>query len=120
MPSKLQWCIMFLTDFSVSSSIFLTAFLLPVLVSAEPCQTILSIDRSEPRFESHTEGKITKTSKNDEILMVFVNFHLNQIHNCSVQIKKMKDEIFSFQLKKNLLLPNVYRLDLKMYPLPLI
>ena len=32
--------------------------------------------------------------------MVFVNFRLNQIQICSVQIKKMKDEIFSFQLKK--------------------
>ena len=32
--------------------------------------------------------------------MVFVNFRLNQIQNCSVQIKKMKDGIFSFQLKK--------------------
>ena len=36
-----------------------------------------------------------------EISTVFVNFHLNQIQNCSVQIKKMKDEIFNFQLKKN-------------------
>ena len=36
-----------------------------------------------------------------EISTVFVNFHLNQIQNCSRQIKKMKDEIFSFQLKKN-------------------
>ena len=35
-----------------------------------------------------------------EISMFFVNFRLNQIQNCSVQIKKMKDEIFSFQLKK--------------------
>ena len=33
--------------------------------------------------------------------MVFVNFQLNQIQNCSVQIKKIKDGIFSFQLKKN-------------------
>ena len=36
-----------------------------------------------------------------EILTVFVNFHLNQIQNCSAQVKKMKDERFSFQLKKN-------------------
>ena len=35
-----------------------------------------------------------------EILTFFVNFWLNQIQNCSVQIKKMKDGIFSFQLKK--------------------
>ena len=36
-----------------------------------------------------------------EILMVFVNFRLNRIQNCFVRIKKMKDGIFSFQLKKN-------------------
>ena len=35
------------------------------------------------------------------ISMFFVSFWLNQIQNCSVQIKKMKDRIFSFQLKKN-------------------
>ena len=56
-----------------------------------------------------------------EISTVFANFHLNQIQNCSVQIKKMKDEIFSFQLKK---ITSAKRLktmlDLKMYPLPLI
>ena len=28
------------------------------------------------------------------------DFWLNQIQDCSIQIKKMKDEIFSFQLKK--------------------
>ena len=52
--------------FSVSSSTFLTAFSLPLFVSAEPSQTILSIDRSEPRFESYAGGKIMKTLKNDE------------------------------------------------------
>ena len=36
-----------------------------------------------------------------KILTVFVNFHLHQIQNCFRQIKKMKDETFSFQLKKN-------------------
>ena len=41
--------------------------------------------------------------------MVFVNFHLHQIQNCFGQIKKMKDETFSFQLKKKLLPPDVYR-----------
>ena len=41
-----------------------------------------------------------------EISIVFVNFWLNQIRNCSVQIKKMKDRVFSFQLKKKILLPN--------------
>ena len=53
--------------------------------------------------------------------MVFVNFQLNQIQNCFVQIKKMKDGIFSFQLKKKIT-PKCLQtmLDLKMYPLPLI
>ena len=36
-----------------------------------------------------------------ELLMAFVNFRLSQIQNCSVQMKKIKDGIFSFQLKKN-------------------
>ena len=36
-----------------------------------------------------------------EILTFFVNFWLNKIQNYYVQIKKMKDRIFSFQLKKN-------------------
>ena len=36
-----------------------------------------------------------------KILTVFVNFHLHQIQNCFGQIKKMKDEAFNFQLKKN-------------------
>ena len=47
---------MFLTD--------LTASWLPIFVSVESSQTILSIDRFEPRFESHTGGKIRKTLKN--------------------------------------------------------
>ena len=51
--------------FSVSFSTFLTVFWLPILVSAKPSRTILLTDRSEPRFEGHTGGKITKTLKND-------------------------------------------------------
>ena len=31
----------------------------------------------------------------------FLNFWLNQFQNCPIQIKKMKDVMFSFQLKKN-------------------
>ena len=89
----------------VSSSTFLTAFWLLIFVSAEPSRAILSIDRSEPRFESHTGGKIMKTLK---ILTVFVNFRLSQIQNYSVQIKKMKDKLFR-KLKKKLLLPNIYK-----------
>ena len=54
-------------------------------------------------------------------MTVFVNVHLNQIQNCSIQIKKMKDEIFSFQLKKKTTPAKRLQklLDLKMYPLPL-
>ena len=33
-------------------------------------------------------------------LMFFANFGLNQVQNCCVQIKKMKDGIFSLQMKK--------------------
>ena len=58
-------------QFYVSSSTFLTASWLPVFVSAEPSQTILSTDRSEPRFECHTGGKIRKTLKNDENFNIF-------------------------------------------------
>ena len=36
-----------------------------------------------------------------EISTIFVNFQLNQIQNCFLEIKKIKDGIFSFQLKKN-------------------
>ena len=57
--------------FSVSSSTFTTAFWQPIFVPAEPNQTILSTDISEPRFESHTEGKIKKTLKNNENFAVF-------------------------------------------------
>ena len=53
------------SHFSVSSSTFLTASWLPIFVSAEASRTILSIDRSEPRFESHAGGKIINTLKND-------------------------------------------------------
>ena len=82
----------------------------PIFVVAGPSQTILSIDRSEPRFESHTGGKIRKTLKNNEAFDVFfVIFKLNQVRNCSVQIKKMKDRISSFQMKEKLLLSNVNR-----------
>ena len=35
-----------------------------------------------------------------KILTVFVNFHLHQIQNCFGQIKILKDEVVSFQLKK--------------------
>ena len=37
-----------------------------------------------------------------KISTFFVNFWLNQIQNCSIQINKMKDWIFSFQFKKKI------------------
>ena len=46
------------------SSTTLTTFWLPIFVSAKPNRFILLIDRSEPKFESHTEGEKTKTLKN--------------------------------------------------------
>ena len=57
-----------------------------------------------------------------KISTVLVNVHLHQIQNCFGQIKKMKDEIFSFQLKKKITSAKHLQtmLDLKMYPLPFI
>ena len=43
--------------FSVSSITFITTFWQPIFVSVEPSRTILSIDRSEPRFESYAGGE---------------------------------------------------------------
>ena len=54
--------------FPMSSSTFLAASWLRIFVSAESSRTILSIDRPEPRFESHTGGKIRKTLKNKKNL----------------------------------------------------
>ena len=81
-------------------------------MSVKPSRTIFLIDRSEPRFESHTGGKIRKTLKNDGNFEVFVNFRLNHIQNCSVQIKTMKDVnkgYLAFNWIKELVLPNVCR-----------
>ena len=50
---------------------FMTSWLL-IFVSAKPSQTVLPIDRSEPRFESHTGGKMRKTLNNDENIDVFL------------------------------------------------
>ena len=52
--------------------------------------------------------------------MVFVNFHLHQIQNCFGQIKKMKDETFSFKLEKTSARRLQTMLDLKIYPIPFI
>ena len=52
----------------------MTASWLPIFVLAKPSRTIILIDRSEPRFEGRTWGKIRKTLKNDENLNVFCYF----------------------------------------------
>ena len=58
----------------MSSSTLLTASWLPILVSPESSRTILSIDRSEARFESYTGGKIRITSKNNKTFDGFFLF----------------------------------------------
>ena len=56
-----------------------------------------------------------------EILTVFVDFRLNQIQNCYVQTKKMKDGVFRLQLKKITSAKRLQTmLDLKMYPVSFI
>ena len=51
----------------MSSSTLLAASWLAIFVSAKSSQTILSIDRFEPRFKSHKRGKIRITLKNNGI-----------------------------------------------------
>ena len=55
-------------------------------------------DGVSPRFESHT-GRIAKTLKNENFA-VFFNFQINQIRNCSVQIKKIRRDIWLSNEKK--------------------
>ena len=98
----------------MSSSFFLTPPLLPAFVPVEPCRTILSIDRSEPRIESHTGSKIRKTwKKTMKISTLFVNFRLIMIRFKIVPSRSRKsgysafkkEGIISFNWKK-ILLPN--------------
>ena len=66
-------------------------------MSAKSSRTILSIDRSEPRFESRTGGKIRITLKNNKNFDVFLKiFCLNQIQNCSGQSRKWKTIYLAF------------------------
>ena len=83
---------------SKSTSTFLTASWMSIFFQLSLVKLhYLLIDLNEPRFESHTKGKMRETLKNDGNLRAFfVNFWLNQIKDCSIQIKKMKEEIFSF------------------------
>ena len=43
-------------------------------MSAKPNRTVLANDRSEPRFESHAGGKITKTLKDGDNFDGFCSF----------------------------------------------
>ena len=52
---------------SVSCNTLLRTSWLPILVSTKSSQTILLIDRFEPRCKSHTGGKIRTTKKNQKI-----------------------------------------------------
>ena len=53
-----------------------------------------------------------------KILTVFVNFYLYQIQNCFRQIKKMKDKIFSFQLKKKKYFRQMFTDDARLKTVP--
>ena len=57
--------------FSMSSNTLPTASWLAIFVSAESSQTVLLIDRSEPRFDGCTGGKARITLKNNKIIDIF-------------------------------------------------
>ena len=56
---------------SVSFSTLLTAYWLAMFVSTESSRTVLLIDRSEPRFDGRTGGKIRITLKNNKNIDIF-------------------------------------------------
>ena len=91
-------------------------------MSAEPSQTILSIDRSEPRFESHTGAKITKTLKNDENFNGFWLFSPTSDSELfrTDQENERRDIQLSIEKKVTSARRLQMMLDLKMYPLPFI
>ena len=112
---------MFLTDFwkklriylwslGIFISLWVLASWLPIFVTAEPSQTI-SIDRSEPRFESHTGSKIRKTLKNDGNFDVSCKFlaksHSKLFH--PDQENKRQDIWLSIEKKLYILPLNVNR-----------
>ena len=87
----------------------MTASWLLMFVSAEPSRTILLIDRSEPRFESHTGCKI-KTLKNDENFDVFCSFLAKS--NSKLFCPDQENERWDIKLsneKKRLPVPHVNR-----------
>ena len=105
---------MFLTD--------LTASWLPIFVSAESRQTILLIDRSEPRFESHTGGKIRKTLKNHQNFIDFCKFSPKSDSKLFRPDQENERQDIQLSLENNITSAKCLQtmLDLKMYPLPLI
>ena len=60
---------------------------------------LIDLNQDSKVIQGVKKGKLKKTT---EISTFLVNFRLIHIQNCSVQIKKMKDGIFSFQLKKKI------------------
>ena len=60
--------------FSMSSSTLLTASWVAIFVSAESSRTALLIDRSEPKFDGCTKGKIRITLKNNKNIDGFCYF----------------------------------------------
>ena len=108
--------------FSVCSSTFLTAFWLLLFVSAEPSRTILLIDRSEPRFESHTGGKITKTLKNDQHFDGFCWISPTSDSKLFRTDQENERRDIQLSIEKKIISPKRLQkmLHLKMYPLPFI
>ena len=106
----------------MSSSTFLATFWQPIFVSAESSRTILSIDRSEPRFESHTGGEITKTLKNSGNFNGFCQFSAKSGSNLFRPDKENESRDIYLSIEKKITSAKRLQamLDLKMYPLPLI
>ena len=70
-------------------------------MSAESCWTILSIDRSEPRFESHAGGKIRITLKNNKNFDGFwLNFGKIRFKIAPNRSRKRKTGYLAFNFKK--------------------
>ena len=61
----------------MSSSTLLTESWLAIFVSAKSSRTVLLIDRSEPRFDGCTRGKIRITLKTNKNIDVFCQFLAN-------------------------------------------
>ena len=91
------------------------------LCHPSPVELVL-IDRSEPRFESHTGATITKTLKNNGDFNGFYKF--SPISDSKLfrpdQENERRDIQLSTKKKKNFCQTFTDDATLKMYPLPLI